>query len=95
MSPWLFDVYMDAVMKSLKMRIGRKRVRFLELVGEWRLPCILYTDDLVLRGESEEDLRALECKIHVDGICLEHISEFKYLACVLDESGTDGSEFGR
>ena len=24
----------------------------------------------------------LECEIHVDGICLEHVSEFKFLGCV-------------
>ena len=38
----------------------------------------------------------LECELHVDRICcLEHVSEFKYLRCVLDESGTDGAECGR
>ena len=26
---------------------------------------------------------------------LEHVSEFKYLGCVLDESGTDGAECSR
>ena len=88
---------------------------------EWRLPGLLYADNLVLCDESEEDLRAmlgwfvemcrkrslkvsagkskvivmngeegLECEVHVDGIRLEHVSEFKYLRCVLDESGTDG-----
>ena len=30
----------------------------------------------------------LECEVHVYGICLEHVSEFKYLGCVLDEAGT-------
>ena len=34
----------------------------------------------------------LECEVHVDGIHLEHVSKFKYLGCVLDESGTDGAE---
>ena len=29
-SPWLFNVYMDAVMKEVKMRMGRRGVRFLE-----------------------------------------------------------------
>ena len=42
---------------------------------------------MVLNREEE-----LECEVHVDGICLEHVSEFKYLGCVLDESGTDGAE---
>ena len=80
------------------------------------MPGLLYADDLVLCGETEEDLRAmvgwfsvvcrrrelkvnagkskvivlngeevLECEVHVDGIRLEGISEFKYLRCVLDE----------
>ena len=37
----------------------------------------------------------LECKVCVDGIRLEHVSEFKYLGCVLDESGTDEAEYSR
>ena len=85
---------------------------------------ILYADDLVLYGKSEEDLRVmvgrfaqfcrrrgvklnagkvmvlngdeeLECEVHADGIRLEHVSEFKYLGCVLDESGTDWAECSR
>ena len=42
---------------------------------------------MVLSGEE-----GLECEVRVDGIRLEHVSEFKYLGCVLDESGTDGAE---
>ena len=34
----------------------------------------------------------MECEVHVDGIRSEHVTEFKYLRCVLDESGTDGAE---
>ena len=41
---------------------------------------------MILNGEE-----GLECKVHVDGIRLEHVSDFKYLGCVLDESGTDGA----
>ena len=26
----------------------------------------------------------LECEVHVDGIHLEHVSEFKHLGCVLE-----------
>ena len=32
---------------------------FLEDGREWRLPGLSYTDDLVLCGESEEDLRVM------------------------------------
>ena len=30
MSPWLFNVYMDGVMKEVKMGLGRRGVSFLE-----------------------------------------------------------------
>ena len=53
MSPWLVNVYMDGVMKEVKMGMGRRRVR------ELRFPGLLYADDLVLCGESEEDLRVM------------------------------------
>ena len=58
MSTWLFNVYMDAVMK-MKMGMRRKGVKFQEEGREWRLPDLLYTDDLVLGRESEEELRAM------------------------------------
>ena len=34
-------------------------------------------------------------EVHVNGIRLEHVLEFKYLGYVLDESGTDGVECNR
>ena len=51
-SPWLFTVYMYAVMKEVKMGIGVRGVRFQEEGREWRLPDLLYSDDLVLCSES-------------------------------------------
>ena len=56
-SPWLFNVYMDGVMKKVGM--GRRGVSFLEEGREWRLPGLLYADDLVVCGESEENLRVM------------------------------------
>ena len=46
--------------------------------------------EMVLNGEE-----ALKCKVHEDGICLVHVSEFKYLGSVLEEAGTDGAEYSR
>ena len=43
--------------------------------------------EMVLNGEE-----GLECEVHVDGIRLGHVSEFKYMGCVLNESGTYGAE---
>ena len=45
---------------------------------------------MVMNGEE-----GLECEVHVDGVRLEHVSEFKYLGCVLDESSTDRTECRR
>ena len=59
MSPWLFNIYTDAVMKELKMGIRRRGVGFQEEGRKWRLPGLLYADDLALYGESEEDLMAM------------------------------------
>ena len=33
--------------------------------------------------------------LYIDGIRLEQVSEFKYLVCVLDESGSDEAECSR
>ena len=59
MYPWLFNVNMDGVMKVEKMGMGRRGVSVLEDGREWRLPSLLYADDLVLCGESEEDLKVM------------------------------------
>ena len=48
MFPLLFNVYIDAVMKVVKIGMGRRGVRFMEEGREWRLPGLLYADDLVM-----------------------------------------------
>ena len=58
MSPWLFNIYMDGVMKEVKMGIG-SRVSFLKDGREGRLPGLLYADDLVLCGKLEKDLKVM------------------------------------
>ena len=45
---------------------------------------------MVLNGEG-----GLECEIRVDGMRLEHVSEFKYLLRVLNDSSTGEAEFRR
>ena len=66
-------------------------MRFLENGREWKLPGLLYGDDLVLYGESEEDLRAMVGRL-VDVCKRKGTKEFKYLRCVLDGSGTYRAE---
>src|SRR5678816_3500869 len=59
MSPWRSNLYMDEVMKKLEVRVTRDSVRMMENGREWRVSYLLYEDDLVLCGESEENLRGL------------------------------------
>ena len=59
MSPWLLNVYMEAIMKELKMGMGRRGVRCQEEGRDGILPGHLYADDLVLCGEPKEDLRVI------------------------------------
>ena len=40
-------------------------------------------------------LNVEECEVCVDGMQLEDVSDFKYLGCISDESGTDGPEYSR
>ena len=47
MAHWLFNIYMDGVRKEVKIGMGRRRVRFLEDGRVWRLPGLLYANDLV------------------------------------------------
>src|SRR5678815_1029974 len=54
MSPWLFNLYMDGVMKEFEVGMAGNGVRMMENGDEWRVPYLLYADDLVLCGESEE-----------------------------------------
>ena len=56
-SPWLFNVYMDTLIRDVKMGIGMRGMRFMEVGREWRLPGLLYTDDLILCVKLVEDLR--------------------------------------
>ena len=58
---WLFNVYMDEVMKGVKMGMRKSEI----YGGRERLeiPDLLWADDLVLLGESEEDLRAMMGRI--------------------------------
>ena len=45
---------------------------------------------MMLNGEEE-----MECEVRVDGMRLEHVSEYKYFGCALDESSTDDAEYRR
>jgi hypothetical protein len=112
-------------MKELMSEVQDEGVRVVDRGIERRIPCLLYADDLVLCGESEESLRKLvesfdrickrrgltvnvdkskvmvmneentQCRVAVDDLQLEQVSEFKYLGYMIEEKGTDEAECTR
>ena len=58
MSTLIFNVYMQEVMKEMKLEIRRKGVRFSKKKRDWRLHSFLHVDDLILLFESEEDMES-------------------------------------
>ena len=52
-------IYMDGVMKEVKMEMGRRGVRFLRMVEGRDCLASCMQNDLVLCGESKEDLRVM------------------------------------
>ena len=95
MSSWLFNLYMDAVMKEVKMGMG---VRIQEEVEE-RLAGLLYPDDMVLCGNSEEDqkvkvvsfvevYRRRDLKVNADKSKVMPLSGKKKLECEVLVNGT-------
>ena len=58
MSPWLFSLYMDGVVREWKARIMNAGVCFNERDGrKCRVSSLLFADDAVLIADSEERLK--------------------------------------
>ena len=67
MSPWLFNIFMDGVLREMKARTLGRGVA-LNLEGrQWKLSSVLFADDAVLVAESEEDLGRLVREF--DNVC--------------------------
>ena len=59
MSPWLFNIYMDGVLREMKANVGGVGVEMCVNGGNWVLNTILFADDTALIAENERDLQKL------------------------------------
>ena len=61
MSPWLFNLFMDAVMKEVREKAGDVGVTLWDERRnvEWKVDWLMFADDTVLLGDSEEKLERL------------------------------------
>ena len=58
MSPWLFNLFMDAVMKEVKEKAGDVGVTMRDERRniEWNVDFLMFAGDTVLLGDTEEKL---------------------------------------
>ena len=57
MSPWLFNIYMDGVVREANVRVHRKRLELLSANGgRYEINHLLFADDTALVADSEEKL---------------------------------------
>ena len=60
MSPWLFNVYMDGVVREVYSRVTGKGVRMrVDGESDWMLSQLLFADDTALVADSAEQLQCL------------------------------------
>jgi len=59
MSPWLFKLFMDRVVREIKAKVGNVGVEMIIDKTKWKLNTILFVDDTVLLAESIKDLQKL------------------------------------
>ncbi len=59
MSPWLFNICMEGVMREMKGKVGEVGVRMYAEGRKWVLNSILFADKTVLIAENESDLQKL------------------------------------
>ena len=57
MSPWLFNVYMDGVVREVNVRVLGKRLELLSANGgRFEINQLLFADDTALVADSEDKL---------------------------------------
>ena len=86
MSPWLFNVYMDGVVREVKMRTLGRGLEMSERGGrEWEVSQLLFADDTALVASTEERLQRLVDEFGV--VCERrklnvNVGKSKVLVCI-------------
>ena len=59
MSPWLFNTYMDGVIREMKAKAAGLGAKMLDEGYEWLMITSLFLDDTLLFAESQEELQSV------------------------------------
>ena len=96
MSPWLFNVYMDGVIREMKAKVGKVGAK-MELEGEnWWMVTSLFADDTVLFAESERELQKVVSEFH--NVCKRRklkVNINKSKVMVFERRKTESIDFAR
>ena len=91
MSPWLFNIYMDGVVREVYARVGGNGVNLVEDDGRhWELCQVLFADDTALVADSEDKLQKIVEEF--DRVCVRrklkiNVNKSKVMRCSRREDG--------
>ena len=96
MSPWLFNIFMDSVIREMKAKVGKVGAR-MNVEGErWWLVTSLFADDSVLMAESESELQKIVDEFNM--VCKRRklkVNEGKSIVMVFERRVSDVTDFAR
>ena len=96
MSPWLFNLYMDGVIREMKARAGNVGVELCTNGDKWVVNTILFADDTVLIAKSENELQKLVGVF--DNVCKKRklkVNVNKSKVMVFERGRSEVIDFGR
>ncbi|XP_076031278.1 uncharacterized protein LOC143019503 [Oratosquilla oratoria] len=92
MSPWLFNLYMDGVVREVNARVVSQGLEMVKENGEkWEVSQLLFADDTALVAGSEEGLRKLVAefgRVCDRGKLKINVGKSKVMRCTRGESGS-------
>ena len=91
MSPWLFNLYIDGVVREVNARVLGRGLKLLDANGnEWEMNQLLFADDTVVVADSEKKLRQLVTEF--GKVCERrklrvNVGKSKVMRCTRNEDG--------
>ena len=94
MSPWLFDLFIDAVMKEVREKTGDVGVtlQYERRNIEWKVDWLMFPDGIVLLGDSKEKLERLAQSF--GSVCRRRKLMVNETKCRIMKIGKNGEESG-
>ncbi|MEL7177812.1 MAG: reverse transcriptase domain-containing protein [Pseudomonadota bacterium] len=96
MSPWLFNIYMDGVIREMKARVMERGVELIHEERAWHMTTSLFADDTVLLAGSERELQQVVEEFN--RVCMRRklkVNVGKSKVMVFERGKSEVIDFGR